>query len=427
MKHLNTFFAAKIAMGDSFGSFQQIELQRRQLFENVLLILLGVYLFIDTVNGLFVKTLGLPNFLSAGYKQGLFLLMLLFAFQFEPRRFFWCLLCVAITFIWAMARFYLVDNIWFTLAFQEAIKVIYLFVMVLVLSSFRHFTSNKLNLMLLFSLSVVVLNVVFALVGIGQSTYGNFGAKGFFYSGNAVSGVIVISSAWFLTKAFKRSIIQFLFLILFLSAVALLIGTKSGFLGVLLCALIVIALHLDARALAYGVLLLFLTALGLLIFGEQLLEQPLFQRVLFFYDNGGLTRVLFSGRDVKLIEIWPLFERADFWQLMLGLDMQAMQRAGVWRVEFDWADMQINFGILLSLLVYLGYIALFGRLLTQPKNSVVSSAIIAFVVLIMISAIAGHVLYNGMVTPLWAVLTAAALNNRLLKGAKGAQVNEPTH
>lgn len=380
------------------------------MFENVLLFLLGIYLFIDTVNGLFVKTLGLPNLLSAGYKQFLFGLMLLFAFQFEPRRFFWCLVCTALIFCWAILRFFLVDNVWFFLAFQEAIKVIYLFVMVLVISSFRHLSLNKLNLILVFSIGIILLNVLFALVGIGQSTYQSFGAKGFFYSGNAVSGVIVICAAWLLTTAFKRSLLQFVLLILFLSALALLIGTKSGFLGVIVCACLIILFNLDARALAYGFLLLSIVIAGIVILGEQLQEQPLFQRVLFFYENGGITRVMFSGRDQKLMEIWPLFVSADIWQWLLGLDMQAMQRAGIWRVEFDWMDMQINFGILLSLTVYSGYLILFTRMLTQPKNAVVVAALIAFIVLILVSAIAGHVLYNGMVTPLWAMLTAAAFN-----------------
>ena len=408
MYSLKRFLATEATAFASDSAY--VEFQRRHFFENVLLFLLGIYLFIDTVNGLFVKTLGLPNLLSAVYKQALFGLMLLFAFQFELRRFFWCLCCISLVFLWGTLRFFLVDNVWFLLAFQESIKVIYLFVMVLVVSSFKHITIKKLNLILLFCIGIIFLNVIFALVGIGQSTYQGFGAKGFFYSGNALSGVIVICAAWFLTTAFRSSIMKFFFIILLLSIVSLLIGTKSGFLGVLLCAGFVIAMHMDARALAYGLLLLILFTLGMFFFGEQLLEQPLFQRVLFFYDNGGITRVLFSGRDVKLMAIWPLFERADAWQWLLGLDMQAMQRVGVTRVEFDWMDMQINFGILLSLVVYLGYWVLFSRLLIQPKSTVVSAAIIAFLVLIMVSAIAGHVLYNGMVTPLWAALTAAALN-----------------
>lgn len=418
MNILNDFFASEAHLERQLHSTRNSEQQRRRLFENVLLLLLGVYLLIDTVNGLFVKTLGLPNLLSAGYKQALFGLMLLFVFQFEPRRFFWCLLCTSVIFLWALARFFLVDNVWFFMAFQEAIKVIYLFVMVLVVSSFKHLNHQKLNMILLFSIGIVFLNVLFALAGIGQSTYQSFGAKGFFYSGNAVSGVIVICAAWLLTTAFKRSIVQFVLIIAFLSAVALLIGTKSGFLGVLVCACLVILLNLDARAMAYAFLLLTLIAVGLLMFGEQLQEQPLFQRVLFFYENGGITRVLFSGRDQKLLEIWPLFLSADIWQLLLGLDMEAMQRAGIWRVEFDWMDMQINFGIVLSLLVYFGYLVLFVRLMTQPKNPVVVAALIAFVVLLMVSAIAGHVLYNGMVTPLWALLTAAAFNARVATSPK---------
>lgn len=410
MKILNALFTSEAGSQEVLASFQNSEVQRRQLFENLLLLLLGIYLFIDTLNGLFVVTLGLPNILSAVYKQALLALILLFAFQFEPRRFFWCILCISITFVWATARFFLVDNVWFFLAFQESIKAIYLFVMVLVVSAFKHLNSKKLSLIMLFSISIIVLNVLFSLGGIGLSTYKGFGAKGFFYSGNAVSGVIVICAAWFLTAAYQRSMLKYLFIIIVLAVVALLIGTKSGLLGILISALLVMVFRLDARALAYGFFLVTLLVGGSLMFGDQLLDQPLFQRILFFYDNGGLTRVLFSGRDVKLMAIWPLFERADVPQVLLGLDMEAMQRVGVWRVEFDWMDMQINFGLILSLFVYLGYLTLFIRLTSQPKSNVTTSAIIAFIVLIMISAIAGHVLYNGMVTPLWAVLLAAALN-----------------
>lgn len=80
MNILNDFFASEAHLERQLHSTRNSEQQRRRLFENVLLLLLGVYLLIDTVNGLFVKTLGLPNLLSAGYKQALFGLMLLFVF-----------------------------------------------------------------------------------------------------------------------------------------------------------------------------------------------------------------------------------------------------------------------------------------------------------------------------------------------------------
>lgn len=398
------------------------ETGRRYLFENILLFLLGIYLLIDTVNGLFVITLGLPNVLSAGYKQALFGLMLVFAFQFEPRRFFWCLLITSAIFIWAILRFMLVDNIWFFDAFQEAIKVIYLFVMVLVISSFRQLNQRKLNGILLFSVGIVALNVVFSLSGIGHTTYHSFGAKGFFYAGNAVSGVIVTCAAYMLANTFKHSILRFVLIILFLSGLALLIGTKSGFLGVLVCASLVIMFNFDTRSITYGGLLLLTMVVGWVFYGELLQQQPLFQRAYHFYENGGITRLIFSGRDRKLMEIWPVFQNADLWQILLGLDMPAMLRQGIWRVEFDWADMQINFGIVLSLGVYWGYLILFSQLLTRPGNAVVQAAIIAFMVLIMVSAIAGHVLYNGMVTPLWALLIAAAFNTNIMQELHKKQI-----
>jgi len=386
---------------------------KRRLFEGLILLCLGAYLLVDTVNGLFVS-IGLPNVVSALFKQGLLVILLLFALQFEPRRFFWCLCCLLAILVWALLRFFLVDDLDFLYAFQESIKVIYLFVIVLVVSTFHSLSPLKLHLILLAAIGVVAINVIFSLAGFGLSTYQDFGAKGFFYSGNALSGVIVICASFLLMKAFNQSVFRFAMITLVLSAVALLIGTKGGFLGVLICALITMLFNLNLRTMLYGVLVIVGATALVLAFWEQLQQNPLYERVIFFYENGGLTRVIFSGRDGKLMRIWPVLIHADLAQWLLGLDMSDMLRvAGIRRAEFDWFDMQITFGVLLSLLVYGGYVAIFARLLIAEKNYIVLAAICAFLVLFMVSSIAGHVLYNGMVTPLWAVLTAAALNPEL--------------
>lgn len=387
---------------------------QRHFFEGLILFLLAIYLLVDTANGLFISLLSLPNGLSAAFKQGLLALVLLFALQFEPKRFFWCMVFIFIVFTWAIFRFFLVDNVWFLYAFQEAIKVIYLFVLVLVLSTFQIFTLQKLRVILLTSIAVVWLNIFFSLIGIGLTTYNDFGAKGFFYAGNAVSGIIVVTSAFILMRAFPRSIWLFAFWTLLLCATALLVGTKSGVLGVLVLALGVMLVNLNAKTVLYGALLIlaFVTAIVLLF--EQLQQHPTYEHILFMYDTGGFTRVILSDRDLKLFKIWPYIVNADIPQLLLGLDYGVLSnQAGDTRAEMDWFDMQVNFGAILSCVVYLGYVAIFARLMALPKNYVVWSAIAAFVVLLMVSAIAGHVLYNGMVTPIWAILTAAAFNHNI--------------
>lgn len=386
---------------------------RRKAFEYVLLILIGGYLLIDTFNGMLVKTFGLPSVLSAAYKQGILLLVLIYAFQFERKRFIQSLMCLILIFVWAICRFFLVDDVAFLYAFQEAIKVAYLFILVIVLSKMTVLQEKTVKAVLWFSLIVLILNIISTIAGFGYKTYGEFGAKGFFYAGNSISGVIVICASYLLTKAFKRSLLNFFVLILFLSAVSLIIGTKSGFLGVSFVALLVMLIHFDTRTLLSGVLMVFAIAIGVYVFYQAILDSGMYHRIAFFYDVGGLQTVLFSGRDVKLDIIMPALVNADFSEFLFGANMHELTKTGVTRVEFDWVDMHINFGFLLSAGVYLGYLFIFLRLMLAPKNDLVISALIAFIVLIFISAIAGHVMYNGMVTPLWAFLIASALTTEV--------------
>lgn len=386
---------------------------QRQAFEFFLLIMLGGYLFIDTLNGLFVGKLGLPNILAAGYKQALLLLLLVYAFCHAHRRFIisiGILLCVL---SWALLRFFAVDGLDSFYAFQEAIKVAYLFILVTILSSFVLLNKSALTWIMGFSVGVIVFNVLSTFAGFGNTTYSDFGAKGFLYSGNAVSGVVVICASYFLVKSYLRSLILFSLLIVFFSLLSLVIGTKSGFLGVLVAAALVMMFYADARTL----LLITILIIGLVAFSyffmDVIQDHPLYHRIKFFYDTGGLERVVFSGRDNKLSAIWPLLVSGEILPFLLGADFGKLVSLGVTRVEFDWIDMQINFGFIPSLIVYCAYSAIFFYLLILKKNEIVNTAIIAFVVLLLISSIAGHVMYNGTVTPLWATIIAAAIKSAL--------------
>ena len=172
----------------------------------------------------------------------------------------------------------------------------------------------------------------------------------------------------------------------------------------------VMLIRADAKTLLLLAAVLIGLAVFIYLFSSLITEHPLYHRIVFFYDTGGIQRVLFSGRDVKLAIIMPVLTNGELLPFLLGADSRELLRIGVSRVEFDWVDMQINFGAILSLGVYLGYVIMFFRLMLTPKNAVANSAIIGFIVLILISSIAGHIMYNGMVTPLWALLIAAAFN-----------------
>lgn len=394
---------------------------QRHAFEIIIILMLGGYLFIDSLNGFLVQNLGLPNLLSAGYKQAFLLLLLVFAFRFEPKR---CVIATSIlllVFIWAILRFLLIDNLDSLYAFQEAIKVSYLFILVTILTRVSLLNHHAASRIFLFSTLVILFNIFSTLVGIGQNTYGDFGAKGFFYAGNAVSGVIVICASYFLVKQHQKSYVIFVLTSVFFMLLALLIGTKSGFLGVAIATIMVVMLYFDVRSLLLVSVIALLGAIGIFLFWDLIQQNPLYHRIVYFYQSGGIERVIFSGRDVKLNVVWPIISSGEIAPFLLGYDFKELSLGGVTRVEFDWIDMQINFGFVGSMIVYLGYLGLFFYLMSLPKNTMVNTAIISFVVLLLISIIAGHVMYNGMVTPLWAAVIAAAINSSFTENTSESQ------
>lgn len=382
---------------------------QKQAFEFFLLVMLGAYLVIDTLNGLFVRNLGLPNILSAGYKQAFLLFVLIYAFLHAHKRFIISVAILFLVIIWEIIRFFSVDGLDSIYAFQEAIKVSYLFILVTILSRFSLLNNRSLKQILTTATVVIVLNVLSTLVGIGNSTYGDFGAKGFFYAANAVSGVIVICSSFFMVRAWRRSITRFCMCFGFFAVVSLLIGTKGGLLGVMLVAMLVMIFYADTRALLLACTFILSVAGFSYFFLDLIQAHPLYHRIMFFYEMGGIERVLFSGRDEKFAVVWPVLVSGEIMPFLFGADFADLRNSGVTRVEFDWIDMQINFGFLPSLVVYCAYLGMLCYLFILKKNETVNTAIIAFIVLLLISSIAGHVMYNGMVTPLWALIIAAAI------------------
>lgn len=382
---------------------------KRLLAEKLLLLLLVAYLMVDTANGFLVLKLNAPNGLSSIYKQGLMLFCLLFNAIYEPRRFIVCLFLIGAAIIWGGLRFVFVDGVLFLHAFQESIKAIFFFLLVLTYSTFNAMTSSFVFKAMLFSTSVLLFNVLATYAGVGEFTYSNFGAKGFFFAGNAVSGVIVLCATFFLCYSHDRSLFLYLFGGACFAVLALLIGTKAGFMGVIMASILILIFRLNAKTLLIGLLVLSLVIIGVVVFWELLSENMLYQRVKHFYHTGGIERALFSGRDGKMETIMPLFFTQPLSNILLGLDMHALIQSGVTRVEFDWIDMIINFGLLFTLLIYLAHLGVFLYLLTLLKTPLVLAAIAAWLILMLVSSLAGHVIYNGMVTPLWALLTAAAM------------------
>jgi len=314
--------------------------------------------------------------------------------------------------LWANLRFFLVDNIGFLHSFQEAMKVSYFFIACAVLSQFKTLTEKSANGIFIVFTVTLIINITLSLAGIGLSTYGSFGAKGFFYGGNALSGVIVIISSLFLAKTIKHSMLRFFLCFLFLLLLSLLIGTKSSILGVILVAIAVILLNLNVKT--FVTVSILTAALCLILFNiyELVIENPIYERMVHFYEQGGISRLLFSGRDNKFFQIIPSFLDKNILQLLFGYHYDELHALKSTLTEFDFADMFILFGTAFTILCFLGYSAIFFKIAAGEKNVLSHAAIISFIVLLCIAFIAGHVLFNGIVTPLWGLICGAALAQR---------------
>ncbi|WP_448246084.1 hypothetical protein [Thalassotalea agariperforans] len=383
--------------------------KQKDAVQTFILFLFSFYLLVDSLNGFVTQKLGLPSVLSVAYKQLLLLSLYLYSFYYSKNTFIILNGIFLSVFSWAVFRFFLVDNIGFIHSFQEALKVAYFFIVFTVMSNFRRLTEKNFQIIMLAFTLVLLINVVFSLVGIGFTTYGSFGAKGFFYGGNALSGVIVIISSAFLCRSFQKSITNFIFTSVALLILATVIGTKSGMLGVFLVVLLVMAFNLNLKIFTLAIAVIALTTALIINLYDVLVESPILVRMTHFYDQGGLSRLLFSGREDKFMHIMPSFLEQNVAQQLLGYNKFKLNMLESTLTEFDVADMFILFGAIFTLITFIAYAGIFLKITFTSHGVISQAATISFIVLTCIAFIAGHIFFNGVVTPLWGLICAAAI------------------
>jgi hypothetical protein len=269
--------------------------------------------------------------------------------------------------------------------------------------------------LIIISLFVLFLNILASVVGFGYSSYENsgVGAKGFFYAANALSGVIVLIASFLLVKAQHKSIKQYILIFFLLFMLAAVIGTKSGILGVFLVASIIPIFRFRLSLnLVVGLLLLIpFVMYSLFYIYEWFLNSAFYERFMYFYDTGGLTRALLSDRDIFFWNIYPFYSRSDFITLLWGYGFSDLNTFPKALVEIDPIDMVFIFGVI----PFITYTFLMSGIFKSiesisTKDLLISdlklSVGVASFVMILISFVAGHILFNGIVTFLWGTVLA---------------------
>ena len=274
---------------------------------------------------------------------------------------------------------------------------------------------------LFFAAAVLLVNTLLGLCGLGFNAYqplegvaqSFLGIKGFFYSTNELSAVLLILTTALLATTWAQHKLWYLLISLSSLLVALLLLTKTGVFGVLILTLGIALLQLQPgyflrykRGLQLMALLLSAALLLLWLNAEAVLRLlGMYDKLQFVYQQRGISGILLSSRDYYAGRIWQLMaEQYSGIERALGVGQGGVAlHLKKYFAELDWFDLLIFHGIAglaMYLLVFSGFFALAWQ---QRHNGVARSLLLLNLLLLLVSALAGHILTSGMVWLPWAL------------------------
>lgn len=395
----------------------------------LLVLLIKLYLLADFANGYLLYQFGNSYGLSAAYKTVLLCGMLLAIAQSMGRALALLPALLLALLIGPAVSYWANGN---RLGFASDIGMILKLVAPLIALWYAHglvqrdaqLAKTTVHQLMWFSFGLIVLNLVLGRLGFGLSAYlpsdyfpnQQLGSKGFFKATNELSALLLVFSAYLLSYYWPRRKMVFALvaaLALFCSSTLL---TKTGNAGVVL--LIVLIPLLQARAIWLPQRRLLITVLGsagllllllLLNLSALLTVLPLSQKLQMVLQQQGVLGLLLSNRDLFVAENWFFVERHfPLWQQLFGVGNTGLALYSSKPLsEIDPADLFIWFGITGLAFFLLWFAFVIGqarRCWQQQPVGVASGLLLLNLLLLVVSALAGHVLTSGMLWIPWGLL-----------------------
>ncbi|GLS89028.1 hypothetical protein GCM10007916_00950 [Psychromonas marina] len=387
---------------------------KKSVVENTLIFMSFGLLFVDAFTGYILFSYHFNSNISLMYKMFFLLLCLVYCFSANQSNYKIVLVLMLSALIWSVSQNITNATSYAIRDLGDSLKVISLFIVFYTFSQFHNYDVKKfIKLFISINIIILLINILATKMGYGNSAYSSFGAKGFFQAGNSLSSIIILLSSFCLHFALRKSRgIFFVSLSIFL-VIALMVGTKSGMLGVLIVGLLVLCstFKVTLKNISAVSLMLFLIFILAIKVYEFLLTTPFFDRFIFVYENTGIWGALLSGRVAFLEDIYPYFMNSSYLELLFGLGSGGLSVFEKPLVEMDWFDMLFQFGFIPTIIYGIGLFSLLKKNYTFPGNQIdefaedlSNSSVVASIVLVIISVISGHVLLNGVVTFFWSVL-----------------------
>lgn len=351
---------------------------------------LYMYLLVDTAAGILISR-GFPN-IGQLYKILVVFMMLVYVISKKTNA------MVIISFLFALlflipAHFILSDFADSTQSLQILFKTISVFV-------FYEYFQTKIQIKeidKIFKINYIVfiLNILFGLLGFAKGTYSydekSVGTTGFFYAGNEVTFTFVCLTFWFIIRVNIKPYLKYAISLV----LSVIIGTKSGMLATLL--LIIIDIYYSSkpknRPKIIVVSLIGIAALSLFVY--TFLQDNLLVRMISFKlkrnfrGDFPILNALLSGRIERIPIINEIYEQnfsAVIFIFGLGFPIS------IKNIEMDFFEYFYYFGFLAFLLLTVFYLTVVYKAYVRHNRK----QMLFNCICIMISFLAGHVVYSVM-------------------------------
>jgi hypothetical protein len=409
--------------------------QLRHGSDTLLLWLIPLVLLVDCVSGAIAQLSGSNIAISAVYKLALISLMALSWFSVQPKYVFGLLALLGAMLLGPALHWQAIAPRWALADLQLALKAISpLLAFGYLLNLAQRMPEHSLLLFrrtIFLSALVLLLNMLLGLSGYGFSAYqplegvaqSFLGIKGFFYSPNELSAVLLVLTAALLVVSWPKSKVLYVLTSTVALCIALLLLTKTGVFGVLLLAGCIPLLMQEnvfwqrkKRGLMFALLLAVILLLLLVLNGETLLKYiGIYDKLHYVYQQRGISGILLSSRDYYATQIWHSVTThyAD-WQQVFGVGQGGVALyLKKYFAELDWFDLFIFYGVG-GLAVFTLTFGLFLRVSWQQRNTGAGRCLLLLnVLLLLVASLAGHILTSGMLWLPWALCNALLVQNMM--------------
>lgn len=390
--------------------------------------LIPVFLLVDCINGALLQLHGASYGLSMFYKLLLLLLMTLALLVQQPKIVQGLLLLLLLMLLGPALQWSVLAQRWWLDDIQLSIKALSPLLAFAYLLSLQQRLPEQARSLFKFTLFisalVLLLNTVAGLAGFGFTAYqpldgvaqSFLGIKGFFYSTNELSAVLLVLSCALLVLCWPQYTLAYWVISVIALAIAVLLLTKTGLFGVMLLVLLIPLLMQPAdfwqrqRKLLYWLLLT--TGLGLVVVvfnGESLLKLlGIYDKLNFVYQQRGISGILLSSRDYYAGRIWQT--SAEYYtdlERILGVGQGGVALyLKKYFAELDWFDLLVFYGIAGLLAFALCFAVFFRRSWKLRASGAGRSLLLLNLLLLLVSSLAGHILTSGMLWLPWALCNA---------------------